>query len=145
MSEQEKNLAIAREGLEDFRRGDIDAFLEKLDPGVAIYSPPDRANPANYRGREGWLQWTGDWLEAWESFEFVGESFETVGEHHVVMTIIQRGVGKGSGVEVEMPAHYMLEYHDGLATRVHLYPDREQALEAARAGEERAAGKSQQY
>jgi ketosteroid isomerase-like protein len=139
MSEQERNLAVAREGLEDFRRGDIDAFLEKLDPDVEIYSPPDRANPAHYRGREGWLRWTRDWLEAWESFEFVDETFEPVGEHHVVMTIVQRGVGKGSGVEVEMPAYYMLEYRDGLATRVHLYPDREQALGAARAGEQRAA------
>jgi len=55
---------------------------------------------------------------------------------------VQRGKGKGSGVEVEMRVCYMLEYRDGLATRVHLYADREQALEAARAGEEHAATES---
>jgi ketosteroid isomerase-like protein len=142
MSEQERNLAIAREGLEDFRGGDIEAFLEKLDPDVEIFSPPDRANPAHFRGREGWLRWTSTWLDAWESFELEAEDIEPVGKHHVLATMMQRGVGKGSGVEVEMRAYYMLEYRDGLATRVHLYPDREQALEAARAGEESAVDDS---
>jgi ketosteroid isomerase-like protein len=134
-SEQDRNLDLAREGLDDYRRGDIEAFLSKLDPEVEIYSPPDRANPAHFRGRQGFLDWTSTWLEAWESFEWVDERFEAIGEHHVLMTVTQRGVGKGSGVEVEMPAYYMTEYRNGLARRVHLYPDREQALEAARAGE----------
>jgi hypothetical protein len=34
-----------------------------------------------------------------------------------------------------MRVYYMLEHHDGLATRLHLYADRGQALEAAREGE----------
>jgi hypothetical protein len=139
-SEQDRNLEIAREGLDDFRRGDLEAFLSKLDPEVEIYSPPDRANPAHFRGREGFVQWTSTWLDAWETFEWVDEDFEPVGEHHVLMTVTQRGIGKGSGVEVEMPAYYMAEYHEGLATRVHLYPTREQALDAARSGEEAAKG-----
>ncbi len=52
MSEEERNLAIAREGLEAFQRGDIEAFLNLLDPDVEIYSPPDLANPAQFRGRD---------------------------------------------------------------------------------------------
>jgi len=55
-------------------------------------------------------------------------------------TALQRGVGKGSGVEVEMRVYYLTEYRDGLATRVHLYADREKALEEARAGEEGTPG-----
>jgi hypothetical protein len=50
----------------------------------------------------------------------------------VLVTARQHGIGKGSGVEVELRVYYMLEYHDGLATRVHLYADRERALDAAR-------------
>jgi hypothetical protein len=38
-------------------------------------------------------------------------------------------------VEVEMRACYMADIHDGMATRFHLYPDREKALQAAREGE----------
>ncbi|MDQ2940264.1 MAG: nuclear transport factor 2 family protein [Actinomycetota bacterium] len=140
MSEEERNLAIAREGLEAFQRGDIEAFLNLLDPDVEIYSPPDLANPAQFRGRDGWLRWASRWLDAWETFELEAEGFEPVGEHHVLMKTRQHGIGKGSGVEVEMRVYYMLEYHDGLATRVHLYADREQALEEARAGEQGAPG-----
>jgi ketosteroid isomerase-like protein len=137
MSEQDRNLAVAREGLEAFRRSDIDAFLNLLDPDVEIFSPPELPNPAQFTGREGYVRWASQWLDAWESFELEAEALEPVGEHHVLMTTRQHGKGKGSGVEVEMRVYYMLEYRDGLATRVHLYADRERALQAAREGESR--------
>ena len=52
------------------------------------------------------------------------------------MPTVQRGIGKGSGLKVEMRVCYMLELHDGVATRVHLYADREHALEVGEAGEQ---------
>jgi ketosteroid isomerase-like protein len=141
MSEADDNVAIARQGLEAFQRGDIETFLNLLDPDVEVFSPPDLPNPAHFTGRDGYLLWASRWLDAWENFEQLeAEAFEPVGEHHVLMTAVQRGVGRGSGVEVEMQVCYMLEYRDGLATRVHLYADREQALEEARAGEEGTPG-----
>jgi ketosteroid isomerase-like protein len=130
MSEADDNVAIARQGLEAFQRGDIEAFMNLLDPDVEVFSPPELPNPAHFTGRDGYLPWASQWLEAWESFELVGEDFEPVGEHHVLMSVVQRGKGKGSGVDVEMRVCYMLEYRDGLAARLHLYADREQALAA---------------
>jgi hypothetical protein len=50
--------------------------------------------------------------------------------------VTQRGVGKESGIEVEMGIVYMLEIEGGMAARVHLYADRGQALAAAEAGEQ---------
>ena len=137
MSEQNRNLAVAREGLEAFRRGDIETFLNLLDPDVEVFSPPELPNPAQFTGRDGYLPWASQWLDAWETFELDAEGFEPLRAHHVLMTVRQHGIGKGSGAEVEMRVCYMLEYRDGLATRVHLYADREQALKAAREGESR--------
>ena len=85
-------------------------------------------------GRDGYVRWVGQWLDAWESFEVESETFEPVGERHVLIHVTQRGVGKESGIEVEMRIFYMLEVEGGMATRVHLYQDREQALAAAQAG-----------
>ena len=81
------------------------------------------------------MQWVGRWLEAWERFEVEALGFEPVGERHVLIEIVQRGVGKGSGIEVEMPVIYMIEVGDRKATRLHLYADREQAMRAVEAGE----------
>ena len=79
MSSPEENVALAREGVEAFQRGDIEAFLNFLDPEVEIYSPPELPNPAHFRGRDGYLPWIGRWLEAWESFELDPQGFEPLG------------------------------------------------------------------
>ena len=135
MSSPEENVAVVRAGLEAFQRGDVEAFLAFLDPEVELVSPAELPNPIHTHGREGYVQWYTRWLEAWETFEVEPEEFEPAGERHVVMRVTQRGVGKGSGIEVEMQAFYMLEVEGGMAKRVHLYPQREQARAAAQAGE----------
>ena len=50
MSEEERNLAIAREGLEAFRRGDIETFLNLLDPEVEVFSHPRAAQSRALHG-----------------------------------------------------------------------------------------------
>jgi ketosteroid isomerase-like protein len=134
----QRNVALAVAANEAFRRGDVDAFLATLDPEVEIFSTPELPNPGRYRGHEGWIKWTSQWFEAWEEFEVEIEDFEAVGQHHVLMAARQRGRGAGSGAPVEMVVFYLAEYHDGLATRFHLYATREQALEAVRDSEPEA-------
>jgi ketosteroid isomerase-like protein len=132
---KEESLAHARDQLAAFERGDLEAVLELLHPEVEIYSPPQLANSGTFHGREGYLEWSREWFDAWEEFEIEATSIEAVGEHHVLTSVRQRGRGKGSGIEIEMQACYMGEIHDGQATRFHLYPTREQALAAATEGE----------
>ena len=106
-----------------------------MDPDVEIYSTPDLPNPGSFAGRQGWIEWTSAWFDAWDGFEVEIEKYEPVGRHHVVMTARQRAKGAGSGVPVEMQVFYLSEYRDELATRFHLYATREDALAAAEAGE----------
>jgi ketosteroid isomerase-like protein len=79
MSEQNRNLAVAREGLEAFRRGDIETFLNLLDPDVEVFSPPELPNPAQFTGRDGYLPWASQWLDAWEPFELDSEGLSPWG------------------------------------------------------------------
>ena len=130
-------MAAVRAALASYRAGDVERFLEFLDPDIEVFSTPELANPTEARGRDAWLRWTADWLEVWETFEIEARSIEPVGEHHVILDVRQHGKGKGSGIEVELSVHYMLEMHDSVATRYHLYPDREQAEAEALAGERR--------
>jgi len=135
MNDPEQNVALSRAATEAFRRGDVEAFLATLDPEVEIFSTPELPNPGRFVGREGWIEWTSEWFEAWEGFEIEVEEYEPVGQYHVLMSARQRAKGAGSGVPVEMRVFYLAEYHDGLATRFHLYATREEALEVARTGE----------
>ncbi len=135
MTSPAENVRVARDGLAAYQRGDAEAFLNFLDPEVELVSPAELPNPTHSRGRDGYVQWVTRWLDAWESFEVEAEEFEPVGERHVLIRIVQRGIGKESGIEVEMRIFYMLEVEDGMATRLHLYADREGALAAAEAGE----------
>jgi ketosteroid isomerase-like protein len=139
---REESVAHAEAILDAFQRGDIEALLELLDPEVEIFSAPALANAGYFHGREGYLQWSRDWFEAWDEFAVEAVSIEPVGEHHVLTFVHQRGRGKGSGVEVEMEACYMGEIHGGQATRFHLYPNLEQAREAALAGERSGAAEA---
>ena len=135
MNEENENVARAREATEAFTRGDIEAFLATLHPEVEIFSTPELPNPGTFVGREGWVEWTSAWFEAWEGFEVEIMEYEAVGRRHVVMPAVQRAKGAGSGVPVEMRAYYLGEYRDGLAVRFHLYATHDDALAAARAGE----------
>jgi hypothetical protein len=135
VSEQADNVARARQAVEAYQRGNVESFLAFLDPEVEVFSTPELANPGRFVGRDGFLTWSTAWLDAWETFAIEAEGYEPVGRHHILIPVLQHGKGKGSGVEVEMRACYMADIHDGMATRFHLYPDREKALQAAREGE----------
>ena len=130
-SRQQELAELARRGIEAFNRGDIETVLEQLDDEVEVYTPPELPNAGTYRGHDGFLRWIAQWSEAWEEFRLELERIDFVGEHYEVVTVRQFGRGAGSGVEVEMRIAQLYEVHDGKATRLHYYPDRETALATA--------------
>jgi ketosteroid isomerase-like protein len=132
MTEQERNVAFVREGLEAFERGDLEAVLAMLDPEIEVYAPPEVGNPGTYHGPEGFVEWTVGWFEAWEDFTNEPQRIEPVGRRHVVVEVLQRARGRGSGLPLERHAAFMWEGRDGRAVAVHLYPTIEEAIEVAR-------------
>ncbi len=127
----EENVRLAQRGFDAFNGGDVDAVLAMLDPEVEVYSDPGFLNSGYSYGRDGYLRWVGEWLEAWEEFVIEVIEIEAVGDDHVVSVVHQRGRGRG-GIEVEQDVAFMWEVRDGRAVRLHLYPDRAAALAAVR-------------
>jgi ketosteroid isomerase-like protein len=132
MSSPEENVALVRRAVDAYQRGDIETVLGILDSEVVVYQPPELPNAGTYKGHEGFMTWIGAWLEAWEEFTIEIERIEPVGERHVVVDMLSRGVGKGSGIEVEQTLAYMWELRDGKAVAQHLYPTWDDALAVAR-------------
>ena len=113
----------------------MDALLALLDPGIEFHIAPGLGYAGTYHGHDGFRQGLGGWLEAWEDFTIDSAELEPVGERHVVCDVQQSGRGQGSGVEVEMRLGYMYELRAGRVVRLHVLPDHDAALAAARAGE----------
>jgi ketosteroid isomerase-like protein len=126
------HVELARAGFEAFNRGDIEAVLEMLDPDVEVHSVAEVGEEGTYHGHQGYLEWTGIWLDAWSEFTLEILDIEEIDDENVLVHSRQVGKGKGSGVEVEQFGIYLFTVRNGLATRLHLYATREDALAAAR-------------
>jgi ketosteroid isomerase-like protein len=138
MSQQ--NIELAQRAVAAFNRGDGEAVLEMLSPEVEIFAARSLANGGAFRGHDGYLEWIAAWLDAWETFRVEMEDDFSTADDDVVVSAHQYGRGKGSGVEVEMPIAYLFTIRDGKALRLHLYPSKAEALEAAGMADQEGAG-----
>lgn len=138
MSSPEENVRLAQEAIDAFNRGDVEATLAFVGPDQETEAV-GLGNTGKYYGRDGFIEWSAAWLEAWETWTQEVSNWEAIGERHVVVDVHQTGVGAGSGVPVEMDLAYMFEIEDGTGRRLHLYADRAAAIESAHAGEAAAA------
>jgi ketosteroid isomerase-like protein len=131
MSEPRENVEVTAAAFEAFGRGDTEGVLALAHPEIVIYMPTTLPNSGTYRGRAGYLQWIGQWLEAWEDFRIDVIAMTPVGRRHVVVDTHQHAVGRGSGIAVEQDMIYMTEVRDGRFVALHLYPTHAEALAVA--------------
>ena len=132
----QENVDICRRAFEAFR-----AAWERGDPGGAfdagINSPdfewlPPRGfpGPRVYRGREGFAEFMRTWTEDFERFTLRLERLIDAGDDRVVGLFHHTGVGKASGVPVEVHQGLVYELEGGLVIRCRNYFDHASALEA---------------
>jgi ketosteroid isomerase-like protein len=128
---QRSNMELAKAGYEAFQRSDVQTVLDLTDPEVEIYLPPTLPNSGTFHGHDGYMTWLGRWLEAWDDFHIEVRGMEAVGERHVVTAIHQSGIGRGSGIPVEMDVAYMLDIRDGKVIALQMYLSRDEAISVA--------------
>jgi ketosteroid isomerase-like protein len=125
----EENVEIVRRMYEAFHRGDADGALAHFDPEVVV-DASRRVDGGIGHGREELskiiIRWVGTFNEWREEIEEMRDLGNLV---YVVAT--QRGRGKGSGVEVENRYALLYELRGDKITRMTVYQEPAQALEAA--------------
>ena len=129
---QRANLVLVRGAVEAFQRGDLEGVLASASEDFEVFLPRNLPNSGTYVGRDGFFTWLGQWLDAWDEFTVEIEDLEAVGEEHLVAGMRQSGLGKGSGIPVEMEIAYMWQVRDGILRAMHLYSSRREAIEVAR-------------
>jgi len=127
---QQRNVELTRLGFEAYNAGDHEAVAALLHPDVELHADHELLNSGDYRGREGFMEWSAEWLEAWEEFRIEARSVETLGEHCVLVDSHQLARGAGSGIDVEMDVFWAFEVQDGNLLRMHIYASRDRALKA---------------
>lgn len=133
-SEQQRNVELARDGLQNWIGGERDAAIATFTDDVVVYVPAELGNAGTYHGLEQFRSWIVAWDEAWSEFTMEVKSIEPVGERHVVAMIVSQGTGSASGIEVENTLAWVLgindeERMDYLALQTDIETAREHARE----------------
>jgi ketosteroid isomerase-like protein len=122
-----------RRSAEAWARGDFATAYATWDPDVEWDTTHFEAWPDDevYRGLDEVRRFLEEeWLGSWENLEARVEDVLDAGDR-VVVFWLQRMVGRGSGVPVEMRMGQVCTVRDGKITRLDNYTDRAKALEAA--------------
>ncbi|MEA2418183.1 MAG: hypothetical protein QOE60_389 [Thermoleophilaceae bacterium] len=129
-----EHLAVADGDFEVVRRAwaaassvDPDGLLRELDPEIVAIPFGAALEGTAYRGPEairGWLR--DEILVSWEYFRVLPQQFERVGEK-LLVTGRWQARGIESGVELDLPASWVVELRDGKIVYWQAYTDHAQA------------------
>jgi ketosteroid isomerase-like protein len=124
-----ENVEIVRRMYEAFHRGDADGALAHFDPEVEV-DVSMRVDEGIGHGRDELSAIVARWLGAWDEWR---EEIEEMRDHgsHVLVVSKQHGRSKGSGIEVEARYAVLYEMHHDTITRMSVYTEPAEALEAA--------------
>jgi ketosteroid isomerase-like protein len=101
-----------------------------MGEAFVIEDPTRIDTKSEYVGREGFMEWLGEWLSAFEDWQF---QVDRVLDRGTQVLVLGRdwGRGKGSGVLVEEHFGHLWSFRDLEPTRMLYFNDWSKALEAA--------------
>jgi ketosteroid isomerase-like protein len=127
---QQRNVELTRQGFDAYNSGSYEEVISLLHADVELHADHELLNSGYFHGHDGFMQWSAEWLEAWDEFRVDANVVETVGDHCILVDSHQVARGAGSGIPVEMDVFWALEAEGGKLRRMHIYASRDRALEA---------------
>jgi ketosteroid isomerase-like protein len=130
MSREDSELAqIARRGYDAFNRGDLEASLADLDPGIEWWPASDEPITDPYRGHDGYRRLLAEAREGVPDLQVEIEELYVVGDQ-VVTCVRFWGRGRDSGASVEIRETHLARVRQGKIIEVREYREKHEALEA---------------
>jgi ketosteroid isomerase-like protein len=125
-----ENVELVVSAFEIYSRGEIDAAIELLHPDIEWVVAKEHPDARTVRGREAVAAYRREWDEMLDELRVEMDRIVDA-QGAVVLLGTVRGVGVGSGAEVEVPIAFVHTFQDGKIIRVAEYIDPAEALEAA--------------
>ena len=119
-------------------RGDIEGTLQFCSADIEVVPFGAALQGRTYRGHDGVRDWwQNEIVPNWESFQVIPDEFQRVGDHVLVLgRWLARG--RSSGVELEMPATWVVKVLGGKIVAWQTFTERTEALEAVGLSEQDA-------
>jgi ketosteroid isomerase-like protein len=128
----QERLANLKRGYEAFNRGDASVAMDLATPDVEWGTSGTFPGLVGvYRGPEALPRWLDTIRSAWEKFELTPDEVVRDEADVLVVAELERGRGRGSGVEVVMRVFSVYSFRQGKIRRRQAFTEREAALEAA--------------
>jgi ketosteroid isomerase-like protein len=118
-----------RQLIEAANREDLEGALALIAEDVE-WIPARSAVQGTYRGHDGIRAFFADNQENFERFEPAIDEIRDLGDNVLVFGTIHV-LGRGSGLDAQIPMAGIATYRDGLLVRWEDFRERERALEAA--------------
>jgi len=125
-----QNVEVVRRAHEALNAGDIDGLVALCHEDFELDMSDRVLNPETYRGHDGIRRFYAEVHGPWERYVWEAEELRDRGDA-VVALVRARGLGRGSGLEVDREAAMIWTLRDGRASGLRFYRDREAALDAA--------------
>ena len=129
------NHDVARDGLAAWSRSDLDGAVEGLHPEIEwhlMFPLPDlEANKSIYKGRDEVLVAWSAFHDGFETLTADIEEFLWEGPDTLVMRTRIRGLGKGSGLEVDRIVFFVMRVRDEMVVLWKGFFEQHEAIEFA--------------
>ena len=122
-----QNVEIVREANEAWKRGDLDAVVQALDPRIEWHTAADEPDAGTRRGVEAIIALIADWAQSFEDFSVEPLEFIDAGDR-VVMPMTARRRPHGSEQTVEVPETQVYTVRNGKIVEVREYRTKAEAL-----------------
>jgi ketosteroid isomerase-like protein len=121
------DFGVVREVWDAFNCDEVDAALDRIDEDAVVIPFGAAMEGRTYEGHAGIRDWFENEIRAnWEHFDTDPVEFRRVGRKLLVYGR-WRARGRDSGVELDVPATWVVEVRDGKIAGWQTFTDREEA------------------
>jgi ketosteroid isomerase-like protein len=113
-------------------RGDRADLARFVHEDATFSADTEVAIPGEFHGVDGFLALWSEWREAFEDFHVEVDELVEAGPDRGMAVIRQRGLGRGSGVDIAGTYYYTGWWRDGKLIRGSFFSHREEAEQALR-------------
>ena len=128
----QENAEIMRRAYAALEKQGVEEMLAFTHPDFEMTTPASLASePDTYRGHDGVRRYFDSFGDAMEGVYLEGLEFIPAGDKVMAVTTL-RARGRSTGIEAEQRAFLVWTLRDGLVIGLEAFPERAEALEAAR-------------